>query len=128
MVSPQDIGMWGEHYCAARLRESGWVVDRNSPADLRAIDSSTGRVLHIEVKTARRGADKKWRATLQKQDHTSADRADLVIFLCISHSLAIFVLPKLVFAGRRALVVTSEPTTYAGKLAPYRVNTLETLS
>ena len=124
MMTPQELGSWGEKYVVNRLRESGWVARYGGPADIQAINPD-GVVLNVEIKAARKGADKKWRATLRKLGHTDHCKADYTIMVCLSKSVSFFVLPTPVIAERNHIVITSEPTSYRGRWAEFRQERIE---
>jgi len=124
------IGFQGEIQASRILRARGYKVIQASRkmGDLRAVDKSTGVIYRVEVKTANRAVDGKWRATLQKPgvDHNNAD---VVLFLAVieDYELVPFVVPVAALSCRQ-LCITSHPVkTYRGKYAPYRqcVDTLD---
>lgn len=118
-----QLGYMGEKTAAAALRSAGYRVAPGKPlgGDLHVIDSETGEVLYIEIKTARRGCDGKWRATLIKAGKTDHRICDLVVLLTIVEGRQIvpFVIPVGVL-DKPHIVITSDPRTYHGRLATYR--------
>lgn len=122
----RGIGALGERLAAHLLEKAGYRVSYTRPGekrgDLRVIDQTTGEIIRVEVKTARRGKDRKWRFTLRKRRHTDHRRADVVILLAVLKSgRAIpFVVPVDVIRHRHAVAITSHPEDYSGKLAVYR--------
>src|SRR5688572_14656610 len=86
--SRRSIGVMGERAAAALLEASNYQVSftriGEKRGDLRAINAATGQVHYIEVKTARRCKDGKWRFTLfltNKIDHRHADTVMLLAVL-----------------------------------------------
>lgn len=119
------VGAVGEKIAAHLLERSGYFIrvpDRRHAGDLHAIIPDTGQLVKIEVKTARRSKDKKWRFTLFKRGHTDARHSDVVMLLAASPAgfVTSFLVPAYFFAGQRQAVITSNPLHYAGKLAQFR--------
>jgi hypothetical protein len=122
----RGIGALGERLAAHLLERAGYLVSHTRPGerrgDLRVVDQTTGEIVRVEVKTARRSQDKKWRFTLRKRGHTDHRQSDIVILLAVMPSgRAIpFVVPVHVLRHQNQAVITSHPETYGGKLAVYR--------
>lgn len=120
------IGLMGE-LIAKRLFESAcYSVVTPQPkqhrGDLVVTDTFTGEMLKIEVKTARRGKDGKWRFTLWKKNHTDHRDADYVVLLPVLKSGRVvpFVIPVSELENQKQAVITSHPENYAGRLSVYR--------
>jgi hypothetical protein len=127
--SRRSIGLMGENHAARLLEQSGYLVSFTQYAekrgDLRAIDCKTGQIYKVEVKTARRSIDRKWRFTLYMPGLTDHRHSDVVILLAILEcgSIIPFVVPIHILKDQRQAVITSHPETYAGKLAEFRTTT-----
>jgi len=125
--SRRGIGAMGERIAAQLLEKSSYQVSFTRPrekrGDLRAVDPATGQVHLIEVKTARRCKDGKWRFTLYLKNKINHRHADTVMLLAVLESgRAIpFVIPSNILANQHQAVITSHPETYTGKLAAYRI-------
>lgn len=118
------VGALGELTAWQMLEKSGYQVSQGGPmrGDLRAISTQTGQIFNVEVKTARRCTDGRWRFTLRKNGHCDHRHSDIVILLAIMPSGRIipFVVPVSVLADQKQAVITSHPEHYSGKLAVYR--------
>ena len=120
----RSIGALGELTAAAMLRKQGLHVEKASRrrGDLRVMNPETGEITYIEVKTARRGRDKKWRFLLWKKNKTDHRHADKVLLLAVMRwgEVVPFVVPVDVLLRQKQCVICSDPRTYTGKLACYR--------
>lgn len=120
------IGMMGERWLMTKLAAQGLHVSLTQPGerrgDLRVVNPSTGEVRLVEVKTARKGRDGKWRFTLVKKGHTDHRRADVIVLLAVTASGKVipFIVPVSDLAAKHHAVITSHPAQYAGRLAKYR--------
>lgn len=127
MMTRLELGAWGELYVMGRLIEAGWSADfgqQGRDSDVVAI-SPQGIVHQIEVKSARKGKDNKWRATLIKDGHTNHNKADVVVFICQnSDELTFFVVPVEEIRDCRVMVISSNPRTYNGRWSAYRKESL----
>lgn len=124
-----ELGKWGEVFVMRRLLENGWKVSwgrKGLDSDLVACYNES--VIQIEVKTATRGKDSKWRATLMKAGKygsTDHNKADVVILICQNNAeLTYYVIPTKDIKNRRHLVITSNPRTYTGRWSKYRRESL----
>jgi alkylation response protein AidB-like acyl-CoA dehydrogenase len=124
--SRRAVGALGERLAAALLEKAGYVVSFTQPGqqrgDLVAIQPGTGEMIFVEVKTARRGRDGKWRFTLRKRGCTDHRHADVVILLAVLKSgrPVPFVVPVDTLRHKNHAVITSHPEAYNGRLAVYR--------
>jgi len=121
ILNRRTLGKLGEFTVWAALERSGYQVRRARmyQGDLHAI-SPEGEIFMVEVKTARRGGDGKWRACLYKRGCTDHKHADIVVLLAVCGVQAVpFVIPAASLPGRQC-VITSDPQRYAGKLSVYR--------
>lgn len=115
------LGKLGEFTVWNALEASGYQVRRARmfQGDLHVI-SPDGEVFYVEVKTARRGKDGKWRFGLIKPGCTDHRHADLVVALAVVGCQAVpFVIPVGELPGRQC-VITSDPQRYAGRLSAFR--------
>lgn len=123
--SRYSLGWMGEVTVQQRLSHLGYHVTpaRRAEGDLRVIDPATGQILRIEVKTALRSIDHKWRFTLIKSGCTDYRHSNLVVLLAVldDYTYIPFSIPVAVLSDRSQLCITSHPATYKGWLAPYRL-------
>jgi hypothetical protein len=129
ILNRRTLGKLGEFTVWRALEAAGYQVKRARmfQGDLRAI-SPDGEIFHVEVKTARRGGDGKWRACLYKRGHADHKHADVVVLLAVCGVQAVpFVIPASRLPGRQC-VITSDPQRYAGRLAVYRRDALMSLA
>jgi len=124
-----SVGMAGEALIALALQDCGYPVAVNHKrGDIQVWTKDIKKTAYIEVKTARRGKDGKYRFTLLKNGCTDHRNADIVILVCLlkTGDAIPFVVPVTVLYEQKQCVITSDPWSYAGKLSPYRQN-LKTL-
>lgn len=127
-IHRRTLGYAGEMTAARLLTESGYRVVRSfrHEGDLKAQNTHTGEIFRIEVKTAMRGADGKWRFLLYKRSRfgvTDYRNSDIVLLLAVVESFQVvpFVIPVTALGFNRVqLAVTSHPLRYAGWLAAFR--------
>lgn len=115
-------GAAGEMMVTRALEARGYEVSRDrTRGDLKVI-TPDGEIVGVEVKTARKCSDGKWRFLLRKDGHQDHRKSDVVIMLCVMRTgdVVPFVVPTSVLVDQRQAVITSLPYTYAGKLAAYR--------
>ena len=119
------IGSLGEQLCYHLLASRGYLPSNVHPkehrGDLRVVTSS-GEILRVEVKTARRASDGRYHFTLRKAGHTDHSDSDVIILLCAMKTgyVVPFVVPTRVVVRQNAIVISRDPYTYAGKFARYR--------
>lgn len=120
------IGTMGEIAVARMLESSGYDVSLahvgEKRGDLRAVSRSTGEIWRVEVKTARRAKDGKYRFTLFKKGCTDYRDADFVVLLPVLKSGRVvpFVIPVSKLGERSQICITSHPEDYAGMWKQYR--------
>jgi len=118
------LGALGERMAAHLLTEAGYLVispKRAHSGDLRAIVGANG--FCVEVKTARKSCDGKWRFTLYKPGHTDFRDSDVVLLLAVLQSgrCIPFAIPVAeIESDRQQICITSHPERYAGRWAIYR--------
>lgn len=83
--------------------------------------------VQIEVKTAKRGKDNKYRATLYKQGSQNHRKSDFVIFVILDDKAYFYLIPTKEIRHKNHLCITSHPSKYRGKYAQY-IRSLECLS
>jgi hypothetical protein len=124
----RTLGFAGEMTAAQLLTEAGYRVTRSRryEGDLKAQNRQTGELFRVEVKTAMRCKDGKWRFLLFKKSRfgvTDYRNSDVVLLLAVIESFQVvpFVVPVAALGRSRVqLVITSHPLRYAGWLAPFR--------
>lgn len=80
------LGKQGEREIERLLVDAGYKVkDGYDGCDRTVVNPSTGEMLHIEIKTARKSL-KGYQFCVRKDGHTSVDFSDLVILLCVHDS------------------------------------------
>lgn len=119
------VGALGERTGWLLFEKAGYRVSRPAEkgrGDLRVVDPQTGQAAYVETKTARRCKDGKWRFTLVVKGHTDHRDADYVLLLAVlpSGQAIPFLVPIGALADQHQAVITSNPLSYAGKLAAYR--------
>ncbi len=127
-ASHKTLGAIGESMAILRLRSAGYHVTmpgRYHQGDLHVVDTGTGKVSRVEVKTARRAIDKRWHFTLYKQSkdgQTDHKLSDFVILIALSERPVYFIVPTAILKGQHQVTITSKPETYSGRLAKYRMS------
>lgn len=120
------IGTMGEITVARMLELSGYEVSfthvRERRGDLRVYDIQSGEIVRVEVKTARRSKDGKYRFTLFKKGCTDYRDADVVVLLPVLKSgrTVPFVIPVDDLGNRSQVCITSHPEEYSGMWVKYR--------
>lgn len=119
------LGWMGEMTVRQQLTTCGYTVrpGRRNEGDLHAVDHTTGQKLRIEVKTALRSIDHKWRFLLFKHGRTDYRFSDVVILLAVLDDFRYipYTIPVQHLGQRSQLCITSHPATYAGWLSAYRL-------
>lgn len=82
----------------------------------------------IEVKTARKGKDGKYRARLYKPGSQDHRKSDYVVFVLLDDGVYFYVIPTKDIRDHVQLTITSHPSVYAGKYAQYRQESLAWLA
>lgn len=119
------IGQLGETLAALLLEKNGYQVTHTRigqrRGDLQVIDTD-GQIHRIEVKTARRSKDKKWRFLLYKQGEQDYRDADFVLLLAVTASgqTIPFLIPTAEIGQRSIICITSNPRQYTGRWAAFR--------
>ena len=92
--------------------------------DIQMTHKVTGEIIRIEIKAARQGKDKKYRATTYKRNHTDYRKSDIIIFLAFNpvdkgRYATPFIIPTVTW-DKNYIAITSNPQTYNGAIAKYR--------
>lgn len=120
------LGHMGEMTVQNALNAAGYQArkGRHNEGDLHVVDRSTGQILYVEVKTAMRSTDRKWRFTLFVRGKTDYRHSDVIVLLAVLDDFTYvpYAIPVPDLGSRSQLCITSHPATYAGWLAPYRLN------
>lgn len=124
--SHTTLGDIGEDIAALHMRKAGYRVKRTKTAfsgDLLATCPQTGEILKIEVKAARahnRGKSQRWHFCLNKTRHTACGYSDFVLFVLMDDKKHFLYLIPSSLLQSQILTITSHPTRYRGKYAPFR--------
>lgn len=127
----KHVGVYGECIVRETLMDADFVVitprDGEGRGDLRAIHPDTGETIVIEVKTARRGSDGRWKFQLWKNDKhgvTSHLHSDVIVLLAAlkSGDVVPFVVPVEAARRQKSISIPSHPKDYAGAWAKYRTH------
>lgn len=127
-LSPHiQTGNYGENYVIDRLKSSGYIASKIKHllfcGDIQCTAPHTGEILKIEVKTANCNYHGRYHFCLRKPGKTDCTYSDYVALLCIdswgNHFL--YMVQSSLFAGAKHFSVTSHPTAYQGKIAPFLV-------
>lgn len=116
------LGSAGENLVSLALQANGYTVKTAyEMGDLYVVDKE-GTVYYVEVKTARKASDKKWRFTLYKKYQQDHRYSDFVVLVCVLKTgFAVpFVIPTSFVRDIHACAITSFPDTYQGKFAQFR--------
>lgn len=126
-LNNKQIGGIGEIWLAEALRKQGYEVtpgiQGQKRGDLLAVDPRSGEMTRIEVKTARRGKDGKWRFTLVKKGCTDHRHADKVALLAVlkTGDVVLFMMPVDEIETQRSIAICSHPEHYNGRFAKWRI-------
>lgn len=124
--SRNALGWMGEVTIQRQLEAAGYQVRlaRRGEGDLHVVDPHTGWVLRIEVKTAMRSTDRKWRFTLWSKGRTNYRNSDVVILLAVldDYQYIPYTIPVANLGQRSQLCITSNPQSYKGWLSVYRLS------
>jgi len=120
-----SIGWMGEVTAQHALNAAGYQVrpGRRGEGDLYAVDCRSGETFRVEVKTAMRSTDRKWRFLLWKRGRTDYRHSDVVVLLAVldDFSYVPFAIRVADLGQRSQLCITSHPASYRGWLSPYRL-------
>jgi Holliday junction resolvase-like predicted endonuclease len=125
----KSVGLYGETWAAAELERAGYVVSRakegDKRGDLLAVDTSTGEMIRVEIKTSKRGSDGIYRFCIERRIGarvcTSAHHSDFLILLAVTKPGTVypFVIP--VTDGLpKSISMSGHPAQYTGKYARFR--------
>lgn len=126
-ANPQRLGQLAEIYVMGWLGSQGYQTRYtaqvgNVAGDVAATDTTTGEIHRIEVKAARPSTDGRWHFCIAN-GRTDATDSDYVVLLVIDqhHKIYPYIAPSQTFTGITKFKISSHPTRYRGRLAPYRV-------
>lgn len=115
-------GNYGESLVQLFFTMLGYKAEKadNGCGDLKITCDS--KALCIEVKTAHKGNDSKWRFTLESKGRLGITlNVNYVILVALIGAESVFyVIPASIVRGKRHIVITSNPKTYTGFYANYR--------
>lgn len=115
------FGYYGETMLRQHFTKLGFLVThKKRMGDLCLTNVKTGHMLKIEVKSARKGKDGKYRATLVKTGCTDVHDSDILILLVAkgTDNTDVYIIPVKDIIGRRHIVITSD--NYKGRFAQYK--------
>lgn len=126
-LSPHiQTGNYGENYLVSLLQESGYIARRQRGlrfcGDIVCIDRRTGEIFAIEVKTANYIGNR-FKFCLRKTGKTDCTYSDYVALLCLDQNANhyLYMVQSSLFGGVSMCTISSHPTVYKGKLAPFLV-------
>jgi Holliday junction resolvase-like predicted endonuclease len=116
-------GNYGESLVQLFLKMCGFNAIKpvgNGCGDLLVTNDS--KSICVEIKTAHKGRDNKWRFTLEKTKHYGiTENINFLVLVALTDDESVFfVIPADVIRGRRHIVITSNPKTYSGMFSEYR--------
>lgn len=130
LMSRAMFGQSGEQWAYAEFERAGYLVSRPEPGtqrgDLRVVDTDTGEIWRVEVKSARRDTQGNWQACLKRQIKarvcTDSAHSHFVLLLCFPRIGAPipFLIPTDALLGMKQISIASDPRSYAGKWSIYR--------
>jgi hypothetical protein len=121
------LGDLGEELLKAKLQEQGWhnvaLADEKFRGDVAGTHPETGEIVRFEVKAAKRGSQKGWQFCLNKANKTACGYSDFVFLIVVDEQGKIYsyLVPAEFFGRITKVSVSSHPTAYKGKLAPFRL-------
>ena len=120
------MGSLGEQVVKEQLEANGAIVRYSAKGehmgDLTVLNSSTGELISIEVKTAKLSKDRKYRFTLRKDGSQDCSGVDYVVLLVVLKTgFAVpYVIPGERLEGKRQACITSHPDTYSGQYSSFK--------
>ncbi|MEL6403513.1 MAG: hypothetical protein AAFR81_04050 [Chloroflexota bacterium] len=123
----QKLGELAERYVLMWLRSQGYIAkhtaQRKHQGDVTATDTRTGEIIHIEVKAARPDVESRYQYCIRKKGKTSAYHSDFVVMLAVDdyHTIYRYIVPIGFFGNVKIARISSHPTKYTGKFAPFLV-------
>jgi hypothetical protein len=121
-VQRVHVGAIGEQVVANALERRGYLIQGwHERGDLTVL-TPDGEYLYVEIKTARKGKDGKWRFTLRKKGSQDHSKSDIVILLCVMKAgdAVPFVIPTEQLLSQNQAVITSYPHLYQGKFTAFK--------
>lgn len=124
---PAMMGFYGEMLALKHLQFLGLNATYTGSNGV-GYDILVEDTLKVEVKTARQGKNGKWLFALTKSStdvkrFQDINKSDLVLLQCVVEcgEVITFAVPTTILANNKYIRITSNPKTYNGKLAKYRV-------
>lgn len=123
----QGLGEMAETYVLHWFRFNGFIArhtaQRKHQGDVTITDTSTGEIIRIELKAARPSTDGNWHFCMRKKGKTSAYHSDFVVMLAVDdyHKIYRYIVPIGLFNKTSHVKLSSHPTRYKGKFAPFLV-------
>jgi hypothetical protein len=121
------LGDLGEELLKAKLQEQGWhnvaFADEKQRGDVAGVHPQTGEIVRFEVKAAKRDSQQRWQFCMNKAKKTSCSYSDFVFLLVIDEhgKIYCYLVPSAFFGRIKQIAISSHPTAYKGKLAPFRL-------
>lgn len=117
-----EMGRYGEQQVQLFLLMCGFKVEKAKYGCGDLYVSNENNHLCLEIKTANKGNEGTYKATLESKTRRGiTENVDFVILVTVNNGENIyFIIPASVVRGLRAIKITSDPKTYHGKWAQYR--------
>ena len=123
------VGSYGEKWLVNQFNQSGYIAQitpqKAHEGDLRVLDTQTGEYIKIEAKTALETTSG-YGFCINKSKKTNCSYSDFVALICIDKQLShyLYIIEPSLFNNSQFIRISSHPTRYAGKYAPFRVRGL----
>ena len=126
-MSRNNLGYAGEMYAKQQLERLGLNVLYTGKLGV-GYDLLVNGVLKVEIKTALLNNEERYQFSLRKdstdvQKFADVRKADIVILQCVGNTgnVTSFVMPTIAVYNNKQVKITSDPSSYAGKFAKYRI-------
>lgn len=118
------LGVSGEFYALRQFEALGYKVEyaqTKKQGDLKVVDMTTGQIVKVEIKTARKGRNLNYQVCLKKKGKTDVAHSDLVVIQLVlgTGEVVPFFIPAPLLADKQGISFT-RAQTYNGKWAQYR--------
>lgn len=126
-TSSVDLGNAGERLAIALFKDNGFLAEKESEkfkGDIRVVSPTTGEVIKVEVKTARKAENgrERWQFCLNRDGMTSCLYSDFcLLFAVLRGGVAAYLVPKQAL-GKLKVIEISNPKKYKGKLAKFKID------